>query len=266
MGAKILIIDHNDSFTYNLAGLFESAGKEVTSVNIWSVEELVENDLQQCLGYDAVVLSPGPGLPEDYPAVKRLLDFLLGVGEGRQRTVQPIPVLGICLGLQTIVRYFGGRLYNLSHIQHGRQVELLLKNEAWTKGPVFDTDTKVKSAPEMEIESQFQVQPPLKPGVNIKENGPAINLFNGLTATIKVGLYHSWGMDSLCAVPELTVLATAQLPAIEKEQQREVVMAVRHQYLPVCGLQFHPESYMTPDGLQIILNWLSYIEAVKSRY
>ena len=238
MSAKILIIDHNDSFTYNLAGLFESAEGRVRSVHVWSVENLRHKDLNECLAYDGVVLSAGPGLPEDYPAVTTLLNFLLSEKKGSKPPF--IPVLGICLGLQTIVRYFGGRLYNLPHIQHGRQVELLMKDTASTK-----SDNALEG----------------------KKTGlpPETNFFNGLTTPIKVGLYHSWGTDIQCEVPELTVLATAQLPNAEKEQRGGVVMAISHESLPVWGCQFHPESYMTPGGLQMILNWLSFIEVNKSR-
>lgn len=272
MGAKILIIDHNDSFTYNLAGLFEGAGKKVTSVKVWSVDELPQKNLYECLGYDGVVLSPGPGLPEDYPAVKRLLDFLLCAAEGRQGALMPVPILGICLGLQTIVRYFGGRLYNLSHIQHGRQVALLLKGESCAKGTntPFGTETKLMTGTQTKNDSQAQAETQSQSGagvhiVNNVENCSAMHLFDGLATPIKVGLYHSWGMDNQSAVPALSVLATAILPAADKEHPREVVMAICHKSLPVYGLQFHPESFMTPGGLQIVLNWLHCIESIKSR-
>lgn len=222
MGAKILIIDHNDSFTYNLAGLFETARagqrlKAVELIDIWPVDALPLKDLQQIWKYDGVVLSPGPGLPEDYPAVTELLKSCL---EGPRY----MPVLGICLGLQTLVSYFGGTLYNLPRIQHGRQADMLTDHI---------------------------------------DSGAASVLFSGLKFPVKVGLYHSWAMDSSVPVQDLEILATAQLPARGMNGgafSKEVVMAIRHRCLPVYGLQFHPESYMTPDGDKIIGNWLQLLD------
>lgn len=218
MSAKILIIDHNDSFTYNLVGLFESArdgrgNRLVAFVEVWPVDQLPAKDLEEIWRFDAIVLSPGPGLPKDYPAVFRLLKYCL-------KASGPMPVLGVCLGLQTLVTYFGGALYNLPRIQHGRQVD-----------------------------------------VYIESSNNALALFEGLSVPLKAGLYHSWGMDTGIIVPGLEVLATARIPDIGARGEqaipaRPVVMAVGHKSLPVCGLQFHPESYMTPEGSVIISNWL----------
>lgn len=219
MAAKILIIDHNDSFTYNLVGLFESfAGKKgrVASVDVWSVDDLPAIDVSLIWQFDAVVLSPGPGLPEDYPAVSELLKECL---EGYRN----MPVLGICLGLQSLVAYYGGVLYNLPVIQHGRQVNM------WVQ------DVGISSSASL--------------------------LFAGLKLPVKVGLYHSWGMDNKVPVKDLEVLATATIAesASGGKGTNAVVMAIGHKHLPVYGLQFHPESYMTPEGDRIIRNWLDMI-------
>lgn len=226
VGAKILIIDHNDSFTYNLVGLFETCAGEnpidgqVASVEVWTVQDLESMDLSALWQFDALVLSPGPGLPKDYPLVLKLLKLCL---EGPRK----MPVLGICLGLQAIVTYFGGVLYNLPRIQHGRQVK-------------------------MDITQTGTVPCTVSP------------LFTGLSMPIMVGLYHSWGMDSNLPVRELEILATAEISEKGKAGfSKPVVMAVGHKYLPVYGLQFHPESYMTPEGGQIIRNWLSLLDLEK---
>lgn len=223
MAAKILIIDHNDSFTYNLVGLFESLAGEngqVASVDVWSVDDLPGINLQRIWQFDAIVLSPGPGLPKDYPAVSVLLRECL---EG----VRKMPVLGICLGLQSLVVYYGGVLYNLPFIQHGRQVDLVVQQESLSSS--------------------------------------AAALFAGLQLPVKVGLYHSWGMDNSVSVKELEVLATASISESTSDGKASgaVVMAIGHKQLPVYGLQFHPESYMTPEGGRIIRNWLDMIEALK---
>ena len=221
MKAKILIIDHNDSFTFNLAGLFESfmaCADEtlVQEVTVWPVNELSSKSFEGISEFDAVVLSPGPGLPNDYPAVYELLHYCLA------RTIK-IPVLGICLGMQTIITYFGGRLYNLSKVQHGRQVNLTIES---------------------------------------KEKATA--LFRFMTMPVKVGLYHSWAMDLRTNVSELDILASAEFASSEGQEPGcpPVVMALAHHYLPVYGLQFHPESFMTPEGGIIIRNWLKTITAL----
>lgn len=223
VAAKILIIDHNDSFTYNLVGLFESLAGEngqVASVDVWSVDDLPGINLQLIWQFDAIVLSPGPGLPKDYPAVSVLLRECL---EG----VRKMPVLGICLGLQSLAVYYGGVLYNLPLIQHGRQADLLVRQENTPRS--------------------------------------AAALFAGLQLPVKVGLYHSWGMDNSVSVKALEVLATASISESSSDGKvsGEVVMAIGHKQLPVYGLQFHPESYMTPEGGRIIRNWLDMIEALK---
>ena len=201
MGAKLLIIDHNDSFTYNLVGLFERI-PQVEELSVWNVSQLEEHLKQRTLqSFDAVILSPGPGLPLDYPCVPKLLDQCFH-GES------PIPVLGICLGLQTLITYFGGRLQNLHEIQHGRPVSLNTQNKL-----------------------------------------PAI--FQGLKSPIKVGLYHSWAADLSYSLDSFEILATAQVST-----DTTIVMAIKHKRLPVYGLQFHPESYMTPEGEQMLQNWL----------
>lgn len=111
MSTKILIIDHNDSFTYNLVQLFEQVDN--VDVQITNTNNL---HLQTAEDADAIVLSPGPGLPEDYPQVKALINkyYLLK------------PILGVCLGLQHLTELFGGKLYNQQKVLHGKQIILQL--------------------------------------------------------------------------------------------------------------------------------------------
>lgn len=218
MATKILIIDHNDSFTYNLVGLFERVSDLVGQIDVWPVAALEDDSgfKVRSRGYDGVLLSPGPGLPKDYPAVGKLLQQLL-----QMPAVAPVPVLGICLGLQTLVTHFGGRLFNLEEIQHGRQVSI----------DVLPADKK-----------------------------PGAGLFQAIIPPLKAGLYHSWGVDSREKVQDIDILATTTLPETSgTKRTKQLVMAIRHLHLPAYGLQFHPESYMTPIGEQVVRNWLRII-------
>jgi len=106
---KILLLDNHDSFTYNLAELLRGHNK--VTFNIINPENLILKDVQQ---YDKILFSPGPGLPEEQPEMYKIL----------HEYGQTKPVLGICLGLQAIATFFGGRLYNLPGVIHGQTRKL----------------------------------------------------------------------------------------------------------------------------------------------
>lgn len=188
MSTKILIIDHNDSFTYNLVQLFEQM-KDI-AVSVKSVSNLVEDD-----GFlaDAIILSPGPGLPQDYPETKKFLNahYLTK------------PVMGVCLGLQHIVQFFGGELYKQQEPMHGRQIKL----------NIIADDV----------------------------------LFKDLKAPIKVGLYHSWAASRELLPDCLQISAVSE---------KNTIMSVQHKTLPIAGIQYHPESYMTTYGKKMMRNWI----------
>ena len=186
---KIVIIDNYDSFTYNLSHLVKELGAEVT---------VVRNDrfeLSDLEGYDKILLSPGPGIPEE---AGLLLDVIRTYA-GRK------PILGICLGEQAIGEVMGGKLVNLAEVYHGIQSEVTL------------------TAPDY--------------------------IFDGLPENILVGRYHSWVVDcdTLPDCLETTALS-----------HEGYIMALRHKTLDVHGIQFHPESVLTPDGRQMINNWLNH--------
>jgi anthranilate synthase component II len=185
---KITIIDNYDSFTYNLAHLVKSLGAEVT---------VYRNDkfqLPQLESADKIILSPGPGIPEE----AGLLMDVIRTYAGKK------PILGVCLGHQAIGEVMGARLANLSEVYHGVQTPIDI------------------------------VRPDY--------------IFNGLPSEIAVGRYHSWVVsgDDLPDCLEVT--------AVSKEGQ---IMALRHKSLDVRGIQFHPESVLTPQGRAIIENWLA---------
>ena len=183
----IVIIDNYDSFTYNLAHLVKELGAEV---------DVLRNDkfeLEELEKYDKIILSPGPGIPEE----AGLLLEVIRTYAGRK------PILGVCLGEQAIGQVFGGKLTNLSEVFHGIQTNVKIKNKDY--------------------------------------------IFDGLPTKIPVGRYHSWVVDTDGFPEELVITA------ISPEGQ---IMALRHRKYDVHGIQFHPESVLTPDGKQIVGNWL----------
>lgn len=184
---KTVIIDNYDSFTYNLAHLVKELGTEV---------DVLRNDkfeLEELEKYDKIILSPGPGIPEE----AGLLLEVIRTYAGRK------PILGVCLGEQAIGQAFGGKLTNLSEVFHGIQTNVKIKNKDY--------------------------------------------IFSGLPTEIPVGRYHSWVVDTEEFPEELVITA------ISSEGQ---IMALKHRKYDVHGIQFHPESVLTPDGKQIVGNWL----------
>ena len=184
---KTVIIDNYDSFTYNLAHLVKELGTEV---------DVLRNDkfeLEELEKYDKIILSPGPGIPEE----AGLLLEVIRTYAGRN------PILGVCLGEQAIGQAFGGKLTNLSEVFHGIQTDVKIKNKDY--------------------------------------------IFSGLPTEIPVGRYHSWVVDTEGFPEELVITA------ISSEGQ---IMALKHREYDVHGIQFHPESVLTPDGKQIVGNWL----------
>lgn len=147
------------------------------------------------------MISPGPGLPPDFPLLKGVI----------KEFGSSIPILGICLGLQAIVDAYGGKLRNLESVRHGKS-------------------TLVYPAKQIEI-------------------------FNGITSPFRAGLYHSWVADEKNFPDELEVIC---------RDEEGLIMGVQHREYPIVGLQFHPESYLTPEGKRILKNWVDLILARKS--
>jgi anthranilate synthase/aminodeoxychorismate synthase-like glutamine amidotransferase len=188
----ILVVDHYDSFTFNLEQLIESLGQrtEVVKSDERTAEELVE------LRPDAVILSPGPGRPEDAGSFPRLLEIL----------PDETPVLGVCLGHQAIGLAAGAVVERAAPV-HG-------------KASVVHHDGD--------------------------------ELFEGVRDPFEAARYHSLVVrrEGLPDALELTAWSDDGL-----------VMAARHRSLPRFGVQFHPESILTPDGPRIVRNFLSLARA-----
>ena len=183
----VLVIDNYDSFVYNLVHYLEELDCEVT------VRRNDEISLEEISGYDKILLSPGPGIPEEAGLLKAIV----------KEYASSKSILGVCLGQQAIGEVFGGRLINLESVYHGVATKV-------TKS-VIDED-----------------------------------LFNGLENEFEVGRYHSWVVER--NLPEC-------LEATSHDENGHV-MSLRHKEYDVKGVQFHPESVLTPDGKKMIKNWI----------
>lgn len=185
---KILLFDNYDSFTYNLVHAIKSLGYSEVDVKRNNKIELA--DVNQ---YDKIILSPGPGVPEEAGI---MLDLIKEYAETKS-------ILGVCLGHQAIGQVFGAGLTNIPNVFHG-------------------------------------VQTPIK----IVSND---YIFNGLPEEIAAGRYHSW------IVSKENFPADLVITAVDNSGD---IMALKHRTLDLHGVQFHPESILTPDGIKIINNFL----------
>ena len=184
---KVLVIDNYDSFTYNLVHYLEDLDCEVT---VKRNDQLHLSDVEV---FNKIVLSPGPGIPEEAGLLKDII----------KTYALTKSILGVCLGQQAIGEVFGGKLINLDTVFHG-------------------VATKVTTCVEDE------------------------NLFIGLDKTFEVGRYHSWVVDA--NLPDV-------LEATSFDENGQV-MSLRHKFYDVRGVQYHPESVLTPNGKQILKNWI----------
>lgn len=184
-----LLVDNHDSFTYNLLHLLQQSPHCPKPIRVVTNDNLpVEVET-----VDAVVISPGPGLPEEAGALMAII--------AQYHTL--CPILGICLGHQALAQFFGAALCQLPHPIHGGVDDLLT-----TEDPLFEG-----------------------------------------TQDVKVARYHSWVVDAQTVPACLRVVATTK---------EGLVMALRHKTLPIAGFQFHPESFVTTQGLQIVDNFFQY--------
>ncbi|MGF7141365.1 anthranilate synthase component II [Roseimarinus sediminis] len=189
--SKILVLDNYDSFTYNLVHLL----RELAPENVIDVYRNDQISIEAVGSYDKIVLSPGPGVPDEAGILKEVIATY-----GATKSI-----FGVCLGCQAIAEVYGGRLLNLNKVYHGVATE------------VFISDHNDRS-------------------------------FKWLDESIEAGRYHSWVVD-----PE-NVPADVQVSASDKEGN---IMGLYHKTYDVRGVQFHPESILTPAGKQIMANFLS---------
>ena len=188
----ILLIDNYDSFSYNL---YQLVGEIEPDIKVIRNDEMTVEEIRG-LHPARIVLSPGPGRPEDAGVIIQAVQTL-----GKE-----IPILGVCLGHQAICAAFGATITYAKRLMHGKQSEV-----------------------------KFDLGCPL---------------FAGCPEIAPVARYHS-----LAADPE-TIPESLKITALTTDGE---VMAVQHKDYPVYGVQFHPESILTPDGKQMLYNFLKEI-------
>ncbi len=185
---RMLLIDNYDSFTYNLVQAFAAQGADV---RVYRNDAITISEAH-ALEPTHLVISPGPGRPEDAGVSLEMIGAFAGV----------VPVLGVCLGHQSIVQHYGGRIVRAPRLMHGK--------------------TSM-----------------------VEHDGQSI--FAGISNPFEVGRYHS-----LCAEDD-------SLPdslVVTARTDRGEIMGVRHRELAVEGLQFHPESVLTPEGDTLMQNFM----------
>lgn len=187
----ILLIDNYDSFSYNL---YQLIGEIEPDIRVIRNDEMTIDEIGS-LKPDRLIISPGPGRPEDAGIIV----------EAARTIAKEIPTLGVCLGHQAICMAYGARITYAKKLMHGKQSVI-------TINPGCDN-----------------------------------HLFDGCSEKILVARYHSLAADPSTMPDCLTVSAVAD----DGE-----VMAVRHKEYPIYGLQFHPESIMTPEGKKMLENFI----------
>ena len=184
---KILVIDNYDSFTYNLVHSLKKYANDIT---------VVRNDgisLEEVNLYDKILLSPGPGVPDEANLLKPIIE----------KYAPTKSIFGVCLGQQAIGEVFEGTLLNTQEVFHGVKSDIeIIKDEI---------------------------------------------LFKNLPQNLEVGRYHSWVVSNENFPEELEITAIGP---------KGEIMALRHKIYDVRGVQFHPESILTPFGDKMIKNWL----------
>lgn len=184
----MLLLDNYDSFTYNVYQLLTELGAEVEVIR----HDQITVDEVMNRGYEAVVISPGPGVPKDAGITEDLIDRVKG----------KVPILGICLGHQAIGEVFGANIIRAGEIIHGK-VSALKHNET--------------------------------------------ALYEGIAQNTEVGRYHS------------LIIERSSLPdclEVTSELEDGTIMGIRHKTYAIDGMQFHPESILTPEGRRMMQNFL----------
>jgi len=205
-GKQVLLIDFEDSFVHTLANYVRQTGATVTTVR-YTATELALKSMEKI---DLAVLSPGPGCPKDF-GVSKVIDALL------QRKV---PIFGVCLGLQSIVEHFGGKLGQLEYPMHGKPSVVEVDESA--PGPIFDDLPKTFGVARYH---SLYARRPLPDCLAI-------------TASIAKGSIGG---------PPAAGGVEGDLP---------IIMGIRHKTLPVAAVQFHPESILTSpeNGVHMLRN------------
>lgn len=195
---KILIIDNYDSFTYNLyqyVGEILQSGAKSFTLDVKRNDEITLAQIKKAR-YDRIIISPGPGSPDDPKYFGVCADVILQLGT-------TTPLLGVCLGMQGIAHYFGGRVVHARVPMHG-------------KTSIITHDGK--------------------------------GVFDSLPQGLEVMRYHSLVVDPAHLPDELEITA--------RTKEGDEIMGLRHKKYPIEGIQFHPESFATEGGKQMLKNFI----------
>ncbi|MBO9205080.1 MULTISPECIES: anthranilate synthase component II [Niastella] len=226
---KILVFDNYDSFTYNLVHLVEKILHQ--KVDVYRNDQI---PLENVKAYDKIILSPGPGIPEEAGLLLPLIKEYAATKS----------ILGVCLGHQAIGQAFGGKLINLSSVYHGVATPIQLVNRQSAIGEKVEgkgQKAEIKGKGKHASNSDHR---------NSEAHSPLTihhSLFNGLPDEFEVGRYHSWVVSEEGFPKELEITA---------RDANNYIMALQHKTYDVQGVQFHPESVLTPRGEEILRNWL----------
>ena len=186
----LLIIDNYDSFTYNLVQYF---GEQNADLKVIRNDEVSTDEIEQEIRPERVVISPGPGTPDNAGISVAVI----------KRLAAKVPILGVCLGHQAIGKAFGARIKRAPEPIHGKPSDI--------------THT-------------------------------VRGLFEGISSPFKVGRYHSLIIENEGFPDELEITA---------KTSDGIIMGLKHKTLPLYGVQFHPESILTRDGIKLLQNFLS---------
>jgi len=185
----LLVIDNYDSFTYNLVQYLGELGERI---EVRRNDEVTVQEIESLLRPDRILISPGPGTPDDAGVSLNTIEHFAG----------RVPILGVCLGHQAIGQAFGGKVVRAPELMHGKASEIC-------------------------------------------HDGKTI--FSGLDDHFTAGRYHS------------LIVERASLPnclEISAFTDDDLIMGLRHRELRIEGVQFHPESILTPDGMRLLANFL----------
>lgn len=187
---KLLVLDNYDSFTYNLVHFIREHGG--FEMDVIRNDQITSEEVAQ---YERIVLSPGPGLPEESGILKEVI----------RRYAPTKKIFGVCLGMQAMAEVFGGTLLNLQDVFHGVASPIY-------REPVEDL------------------------------------ILNGVAKEFMGGRYHSWVVNEK-GFPEDLVITSRDSDGN--------IMSLHHKSFPLYGVQFHPESILTPEGKNMINNFLN---------
>ena len=185
----ILLIDNYDSFSYNL---YQLVGEMCSDIKVIRNDEMTVSEIEK-LAPDRIILSPGPGRPEDAGIIV----------EAAATVCRNIPTLGVCLGHQAICQAYGAEITYAKRLMHGKQSVIRCMGDC----PIF----------------------------------------RGIDENVPVARYHSLAAESS------TLPDCLEVTAVADDQE---IMAVMHKSFPIYGVQFHPESIMTPDGKKMLKNFI----------